>query len=590
MAKKKRVLIIGGGFAGLHAAKTLNQHSRFETELINANNYFVFQPLLPEAAAGVIAPPDAVSPLRFLLPGVTIRHARVRSIDFKARRAETIDTMQRIITHVRFDHLVLAPGQISNLSHFPGLAEHGLSMKNLSDAYRLRNHIIATLEQADVTTNPELKRQLLTYVTVGGGFSGVETTGEIEHMIGGLLRFYPRIKRHDIRIILIEYAGRILGELPEKLAHFTHSRLTKRGVDIRLNTKIEAASAYGVHLAGGQRIKTATIISTIGAGPSPFVERLGLDMQWGRIKTDPMMRVPGVKNVWAIGDAALIPLGSQRGDGDPEYAQPTAQFATRQGHHVAHNIIAVINGNPPRPFSFRPRGALASIGRHHAVASVFGIQLSGTLAWFLWRLLYLGLLPGISAKLRLMSSWLLDHFLPRRAVQLEQWRRPAASYAHFVKGDQVLRPGMITEGFYTILEGSFDLRIKNPQTGKMFHRILRKGDHFGERVIFDPSLTTGHVIAREDSVCMVLERHDFLRFAQGFPFLDSYFRDYITKNFPAALRPENINPPKKQPSKNRISRSNQTTKNRRPASRPKTPKTRPKLNPLMKKPSTKKPG
>ncbi len=548
MAKKKRVLIVGGGFAGLYAAKKLSQTSddRFETELINANNYFVFQPLLPEAAAGVIAPPDAVSPLRFLLPGVTIRHAQVRSINFTTRTAETIDTMQRIIAHIPFDHLVLAPGQISHLSRFPGLAEHSLGMKTLADAYRLRNHIIATLEQADVTSDLELKRQLLTYVTVGGGFSGVETTGEIEHMIGGLLRFYPNINRQDIRIILIEYANRILGELPEKLAHFTHTRLAKRLIDIRLNTRIESASAYGVHLAGGQRIKTATIISTIGAGPSPFVEGLGLNMQWGRIKTDPMMRVPGLQNVWAIGDAALIPLDPQRGsdiESDIEYAQPTAQFATRQGRHVADNIIAVINGNPPRPFSFRPHGALASIGRHTGVASVFGLQLSGTLAWFLWRLLYLGLLPGISAKLRLMSSWLMDHFLPRRAVQLEQWRRPAASYVRFVKGDQVLRPGMITEGFYTILEGSFDLRIKNPGSGKIFHKVLKKGDHFGERVIFDPSLTTGHVTARQDSLCMVLERDDFLRFAQGFPFLESYFRDYITRNFPAALRPESITQP-----------------------------------------------
>ena len=541
MARKKRILIIGGGFAGLYAARRLYQRGqdRVEIELISAQNYFTFQPLLPEVAGGTIATADAVSPLRFLLSHIKIRQAQVRSVNFNAHTVDVVDAAQGLVTQVPYHHLVLAPGQSADFSRFPGLQEHALSMKTLADAYRLRNHIISTLEQADVATCPHLKRRLLTYVAVGGGFSGVETVGEMEHMISGLLRFYPNINEDEIRIILIEYSSRILNEMPEKLAVFAHKRLEKRRVKILLNTGVSSASAYRVHLDGGRDIETMTVVATIGTAPSPLVAGLGLDMKWGRIKTNPTMRVPGLPNVWAIGDAALVPLPGPVAEQD-NYAGMTAQFATRQGKQVADNILAVMSGDVPKIFAFRPLGALASIGHHRGVAHILGLRISGSLAWFIWRALYLGMLPGIATKLRVMSNWFLDHFLPRRAVHLEQWRRPAAAYVRFVKGDHVLRPGMVAQGFYTILDGSFDLKIPNPQTGKTYHRVLKKGDHFGERVIFDPSLPPGDVIAREESLCMVFERDDFLRFARGFSFLEHYFHDYIKSRFPTALQPDSL--------------------------------------------------
>lgn len=541
MDQKKRVVVLGAGFAGMFAAKHLRRLAArdVEIELINEVNYFVFQPLLPEVAAGNISASDAVSPLRLLLPGVKFRLGSVRAVDFRHNRLQVMDDADRTIVQVGYDHLVLALGQAADLSRFPGLTDHAYTMKTLADAYRLRNQVINCLEKADVTDDPEYKRRLLTFVVVGAGFSGVETSGETKDLIDGSLKFYPRIAKSEIRMILVEYAERILPELPMELAAYTARKLIERGIETWLKTALKTASARAVEMTDGRIVETETVVATIGTAPQRLVLELGLPMQWGRIKVDSAMRVPGHENVWAVGDAALIPLPQRKGDKEVRFAAPTAQFAVREAACLARNVVATIKGGKLESFDYKPMGSLASIGCHKAVAVLLGFRLSGTTAWLLWRMFYLAMLPGLVTKVRVLFNWVLDHFFPRSTVQIRVPSRPSARYLRFRKGDEVFRPGNMADGFYTVLSGSFDATI-GAGTPSPYHRVLGPGDHFGERVLFGDDLRTGSVVARDDSEVLFIERDDFRRFAAGFKILDDYFRDYLIRNFPEHMLPESL--------------------------------------------------
>ena len=538
MNQEKRVLVLGAGFAGMFAAKHLRKLAPpgVEIEIINEANYFIFQPLLPEVAAGNINAADAVSPLRLLLPGVKFRLGHVRAVDLRNNRVQVMDDTKRTLVQVSYDHLVLALGQRVDLSRFPGLEDHGFMMKTLADAYRLRNHVINCLEKADVTDNPRLKRALLTFVVVGAGFSGVETAGEVSDLLARSLKFYPRIEPGEIRMILVEYADRILPELPEELARYTARELTQRGIETWLKTALKSASESAVEMADGRVVETQTVVATIGTAPGRLAQSLGLDMQWNRIKVDAHLRVPGHDNVWALGDAALIPLPRKLNE-EEKFAAPTAQFAVREAATLARNVIAALKDGKLTAFDYKPKGSLASIGCHKAVAVLFGVHLSGTLAWLLWRIFYLTMLPGLATKVRVLLNWALDHFFPRNTVQIDVPTRNSARYIWFRKGDQVLKTGDFGDGFYTVLSGKFEATV-GAGTPSPYHRVLGPGDHFGERVLFDTDMRTGDVVALEDSKVLFIERDDFRRFATGFKVLDDYFRDYLIARFPDHMLPE----------------------------------------------------
>ncbi|HET9272874.1 MAG TPA: NAD(P)/FAD-dependent oxidoreductase, partial [Methyloceanibacter sp.] len=397
--EKKKILVIGGGFGGVFAAKALERQGRgrLDVELVNANNYFVFQPLLPEVAAGSIHSADAVVPLRQLLRRVQMRQAEVMGIDFAKKTVIVVQGAKRTPVDLRYDELVIALGTGVDLNRFPGLPEHALTMKDLADAHRLRTHVIGCLETADITPNPEVKRQLLTFVTVGAGFSGVETIAETRELVRRALKYYPNIKPEEIKFYLIEYANRILPTFPAELAAYATRRMQKNGIEVLTGIGTKSATGTAVELTDGRVIPTSTIVATIGNGPHRLVEALGLDMKWARIKTDRFMRVPGHDGVWALGDAALIPLVEEPGEDPAHYATQTAQFAVREGRQLADNILAKLDGKQLQPFAYTSKGSLASLGMSKAVADVYGFKLSGTLAWLLWRGFYLSFLPGFAS-------------------------------------------------------------------------------------------------------------------------------------------------------------------------------------------------
>lgn len=534
---KQKIVIIGGGFSGAFAAKYLRRFGRrdFDIVLINSTNYFVFQPLLPEVVSGTISAPDAVTPLRYMLPGVKVRMGEVTGIDMDARKVSLLQGSRRFPQTIEYDQLIIAVGQKTDRSLHPGLEEHSFYVRDLSGAHEIRNQVIRCLEHADVTEQADVRRRLLTFVVAGGGFSGVETIGELVEMIRRTVRFYPNISNDDVKSILIQRGDRILPELSPKLAHYAEQKLRERNVQILLNTQVASATATDVYLDDGTRIATATLVTTAGSSPRPFTKTLDLELQRGKIVVDEFLRVPGRENVWCIGDAALIPLPTIEG-GDTPYAPPTAQFAVREARSVARNIVASRTGRKMHAFAFQPRGSLASIGAYKAVAEIFGIRLSGLLAWLMWRGFYIGMLPGFSTRLRVALNWLFDYFLPRSIVQIANRPTAATSYRHYAAGDLICSPGQAIDGLYSVISGAMESRIPNQEGHGDFVRVLGPGDHWGERSLAGDTLALGTLTATEETRVLVLQRSDFLSLSAAFPPLQEYFDNISDETYAPSLR------------------------------------------------------
>ena len=533
----QRVVIIGGGFAGAFTAKYLRRRVADDVriELVNANNYFVFQPLLPEVASGTISAQDAVTPLRLLLRGVHVRMAEVTNVDFDSRRLTILQGSRRLPQNIDYDHLVLAMGQRTLLDRFPGFAQHSLCMRDLADAHELRNKVIRRLEHVDVTEDADLKRRLLTFVVAGGGFSGVETNGELMEMVRRTLRFYPNVAADEIRPVLIQRDDRILPELPQRLGEYAMRALERRKVDIRLKTSIAKATHSAVFLEDGSRIDCALLVTTVGNGPLKFTEDLGIQLDRGKVPVDEHLAVKGLNNVWALGDAAAVPLPGANGE-SPSFAPPTAQFATAEAKCLARNIASALENKPLREFRFKPKGSLASIGNYQGVAELFGLRITGLPAWMLWRFLYIGMLPGFSTRLRVALNWLFDYFLPRSIVQIANKSVSTTRYRHYARGDVISSPGQIVDGFYAVISGCLESRIPNPAGGEDFVRVIGPGDHWGERTISSGALTHGTLTATEDSQVLVMASADFKRFCAAFPAMDEYFDQISDKIYAPPLR------------------------------------------------------
>ena len=354
-----------------------------------------------------------MSPLRRLLPGVRVRQAQIYDIDLERQVAVIFQGLQRRYTEVPFDHLVVALGQGVDLSRFPGLADHALPMKTLSDAMALRNHVIDKLEHADITSMAEVKRELLTFTVIGGGFSGVETAGEMKDMIERALVFYPNIDPDEVRILVIEFADRLLLELPPSLGEYARAFFEKRGIEVRLGTGVREATGTAIVTSTGEVIGTRTVVATIGNAPTPMVAKLDLPNERGRVRTDRALRVEGRGERLGARRRGADPAGRRaRRRASTTRRRPRSSRCARRGGW-RRTSGAVLEGRQPEPFVYTSKGALASLGGGRGVAEVFGVRLSGFPAWLLWRGYYLSFVPGFATKVRILVQWMLD--LMRRA-------------------------------------------------------------------------------------------------------------------------------------------------------------------------------
>lgn len=481
--KKPRIVILGGGFGGVYAAmkleSLLGRRDDFEIVLVNRDNYFVFQPMLPEVISGSIVPLDTVSPLRRLLPKTRLYLRGIDAVDTKARTVTLSPGFRPRPLVLDYDHLVLALGNVTDFRGLRGLHEHAFPFKNVADAIRLRNHVIHILAEADIETDAALRRQLLTFVVAGGGFSGVEVAAELNDFVRATVRYYHHIDPSEIRVILIHSGEWILDkEMVESLGRYAQRLLTKRGMEIKLKARLESASLDWAILKGGERIATRTLVSTVPSSPNPIIDAIDLPKEHGRVQTTPELEVPGHPGVWALGDCALVQMADGKG-----FCPPTGQFAVRQGSVVGKNIVASLRGGKREKFHFGGLGMLGALGHRRAVAQLFGgIRVSGILAWFIWRTIYWAKLPGLDRKIRVAADWFLDLLIPPEIVQMSLEDRPSFAHAHFEVGDVIIREGDMSQLLYIIVSGRADVSVARDGKNEVLGS-LGAGEMFGEAAV-----------------------------------------------------------------------------------------------------------
>jgi NADH dehydrogenase len=423
LAGAPHILILGGGFAGVAAARELARRlgteERGRITLVDVHNYQLFTPMLTEVVGGQIEASHAVSAIGRLSPRIRFEQGRVDHISLERRQVTVTagapdDGTPGAHRILEADHLLIALGSVTNFHNLPGVPEHALTIKTVGDAAAIHNRALALLEAAAVEPDPERRKAMLSFVVGGGGFSGVETTAALNDLVRDTRARYPKLRDTPLRVVLIHPGKRLLPELGVRLAGYAQRQLERRGVEVMLNTKIAGAGADYVELEGGHRIGTQLLVWAAGVKPSPVIDTLKCPRgRHGGISVEPTLAVKGYSGVWALGDCAEIPrLGGKGSYG------PTAQNAAREGELAARNVIACLHGERPKPFVYTPLGELALVGKRTGVANLYGRTFSGMPAWAMWRLVYLAKVPLMSKRVRIGLDWLLDLVFGREIASL----------------------------------------------------------------------------------------------------------------------------------------------------------------------------
>jgi NADH dehydrogenase len=408
---QRRVVILGGGFAGVTTAQQLERlfgnEPDVEIVLVSDTNHLLFTPMLSEVAAGGVEAPHITPALRAFFRKVRVVRGTPVGVDL-SERTVTVETGASVRRAYAYEHLVLALGAVPNFYGNQQIGANALTFKSLEDAIHIRNHVIAVLERADTEPNAGLRKGLLTFVVVGGGFAGTELIGSLNDFIRGSLWYYPNIPPEEVSLILVHPGERILPEVSESLAQYAQEKMAARGVSFWLKTRVTDAAPGSVTM-DGEVVATQTLIWTAGNTPHPFLGAIEAERdKRGAILTDERLSAKGAANLWALGDCAQVP-DLITGKTCP----PTAQHALRQAKTAAYNIHAAMHGNPPKAFKFRAIGSLAVLGHLTAVAELRGFRFSGMFAWLLWRGVYLVKLPTLEKRVRVLIDWIVDIFFPR---------------------------------------------------------------------------------------------------------------------------------------------------------------------------------
>jgi NADH:ubiquinone reductase (H+-translocating) len=416
MATKHRIAIAGGGFGGVYTAleleKHMAKHDDVEITLVSHENFLLFTPMLHEVAASDLDLTTIVNPIRKLLRKVNFVAAEVQNVDLDSKKLTVLHGLDRHEHVMEFDQIVLSLGCTTNFFGNAGLEENAITMKSLEDAINLRNRLIAILEEANTECGENIRQPLLTIVTAGGGFAGVETIASINDFLRGALKFFPNIKEHDLRLVLVHPGDVILPELGEHLGSYAQKKLKERGVEILTQARIADYDGHIVSLKDGTTIESRTLIWTAGTMPHALIGMLPCKNEKGKIIVNTKLQVEGRDGVWSLGDCACVPDVTTG-----KYCPPTAQHAIRQARTLAKNIVAQLHGTEKKEFRFKTIGQLASIGHRCGVARVFGMNFSGFIAWWMWRTIYLSKLPRFEKKVRVALEWTLDILFSKDLVQ-----------------------------------------------------------------------------------------------------------------------------------------------------------------------------
>ena len=430
MADRTHILIIGGGYVGSKAARYLRAHltsGEADVTVVDPRSYLTYQPFLAEAAAGSVEPRHVVVPLREILPGCVVLSAEAIAID-TGDRAVTLRVAGGHLERISYDILIVAPGSVSKTLPVPGLAEHGIGFKTLGEAIYLRNHVLSRLDQAASTVDPDLRRRLLTFVFVGGGYAGIEAMAELEDMTRQALPYY-NVKSGEMRWVLVEAMDRIMPEVSPELAAYTLDLLAGRGFEIHLNSTLKSAENCHIVLGDDTEFDADTLVWTAGVKPSPMLADTDLPLDGrGRIRCTETLAVEGRPGVFAAGDSAAVPDITKKEPG--AVCPPSAQHATRQAKKLAQNVIATMRGRPMSQYRHTNAGSVASLGLYQGVAQIYDVKLCGFGAWFLHRTYHLATMPTLHRKARIAADWALSLPFRRQVVATEEQHEPREQFVY----------------------------------------------------------------------------------------------------------------------------------------------------------------
>jgi NADH dehydrogenase len=431
--ERTRILIAGGGYAGMYTALRLQKKLRRELRaktveivVVDPRSYMTYQPFLPEAAAGSLEPRHVVVPLRRVLKHCEVLTGRVESVNH-SRRVARIMPKRGEPYDLTYEVIVLASGSIARTLPIPGLADLGIGFKQVEEAIALRNQVLDKMDIATTITDHAARRALLTFVFVGGGYAGIEALAEIEDMANYATRYYPELSKGDLRFVLVEASGRILPEVGEDLGKYTVEELRKRRIDVRLNTRLESCVGGHIVLSDGEEFDAETLVWTAGVKANPMNTRTDLPVDDnGRLSCKADLRVEGIDGAWGAGDGSAVPdLTGPPGT----LCSPSAQHAVRQAKVLGDNIARVLHGRTPSAYIHKHVGSVASLGLHKGVAQVYGIKLRGFPAWFMHRTYHVSRVPTLNRKIRVVLDWTLALFFKRDVVSLGSLQRPREEFS-----------------------------------------------------------------------------------------------------------------------------------------------------------------
>jgi NADH dehydrogenase len=427
----RRILVVGAGFAGLYAAMGMGALARagHRITVVNAESFMQYQPFLPEVASGTIDPRAVVVPLRSVLRHCRLVVGEVDRLDVGSRTAGVRLPDGREL-ELGYDVVVLAPGSTSRVLPIPGLAEHGVGFKTVAEAIYLRNRVLSQLDAAASMADAQARRAALSFVVVGAGYAGVEAIGELEDLARDALATYPNLRPEEMRWVLVDVAPAILPELGRDLAEYAAEQLESRGIEIALGTGLDSYVGGIVRLSDARSFPAATLVWTAGVRPSGLARSAGLPVDGaGRVPTDEYLRVPGVDDAWAAGDAAAVHDATTGG-----IMPPTAQHGMRQGRRLAENLTAWLEGGRLEPFVYRNIGAVCSLGRYKGVAVIRGRKLRGFPAWFAHRSYHLYAMPTLARRAKIAADWTVALLFPRDLAQLGSLEHPRRPFERAASG------------------------------------------------------------------------------------------------------------------------------------------------------------
>lgn len=424
-----RILIVGGGYVGMYTALRLQRRlSRGAADItvVEPQSNMTYQPFLPEAAAGSVEPRHVVVSLRRVLKHCQVISGAVTNISH-ATKSVTIQPAEGESYDFGYDVLVVCPGSISRILPIPGLAERGIGFKTIGEAIYLRNHVLSRLDLAASTNDPVKRKAALTFLFIGGGYAGVEALAELEDMARYALRYIPQIEPNEMRWVLVEAASRIMPEVSVRLSSYTVDRLLERGIEVRLDTRLESAVDGHIKLSDGDSFDAETLVWTAGVKANPILADTDLPLDdKGRLVCKADLTVKGLTGVFSAGDCAAVPDLSKH---DPNATtSPSAQHAVRQAKVLADNIVSYLRGGPLRDYKHAYAGSVASLGLYRGVAEIYGVKLRGFPAWWMHRTYHVSRMPTFNRKVRIIADWTGMLLFRREVVSLGQLQRPHTEF------------------------------------------------------------------------------------------------------------------------------------------------------------------